>query len=595
MTPDQVKRRLVVILSADVVGYSRLMGEDESGTLSRLKAIRKELVDPKIAEYRGRIVKTTGDGILIEFKSVADAVLHGVEIQRAMILRNAGLSPDNRIEFRIGINLGEIIVEGRDIYGDGVNVAARLQAIAEPGGICVSGRVHDEIAGKIDLGFEDLGAQALKNITRAVRVFQVKLDDGKARGAAPVEKASAAEAEGGTLALPDKPSIAVLPLANMSGDAEQDYFADGITEDIITALSRIRWLFVIARNSTFVYKGRAVDVKQVARDLGVRYVLEGSVRKIGTRVRISAQLIDVASGAHHWAERYDRELTDIFALQDEITQNVAAAIEPKLLAAEGIRSQSRSPKDLDSWDLLMRANSLFLRLNKADTEAAIAILEEAVKRYPHYAPTHSMLAFALLVSGHMGWILLEPQLQRAGDLANRAAELDDSDPWAHLALGYLAFAMRRTDEASHEFHRALDLNPNFAAASGYLGLALAFDGRTAEALTHLQQAMRISPQDPQNAIFNNGLCAAHYLAGRYADAVSFGRKAVQQRPGYGPSYRIFIASLAQAGQIDEAGAMLARLKVLQPNLSLEWVKQNAPYTAASMAHFIEGLRKAGLE
>ena len=299
----------------------------------------------------------------------------------------------------------------------------------------------------------------------------------------------------------------------MSGDPEQEYFADGISEDIITGLSKLRWFFVIARNSSFTYKGKAVDVKRVARELGVRYVLEGSVRKGGNRVRITAQLIDAATNNHIWADRYDGDLTDIFALQDEITAKVVAAIEPKLLEAEGIRSQNRSPDDLGAWDMLIQANSLFWRLTKAESQAAVAILRQVVERYPTYAPAHSMLAFMLLVSRQVGWIVMEPQVKEPAALAARAAELDDSDPWAHLALGYVAFTRRRTDEAVEEFQRALDLNPNFAAAHGYLGFALALDGRSDQAIDHIEQAIRMSPHDPQNAIFNVALAAAHYLAG----------------------------------------------------------------------------------
>jgi TolB-like protein len=393
----------------------------------------------------------------------------------------------------------------------------------------------------------------------------------------------------------DRPTIAVLPFVNMSGDPEQEYFADGISEDIITGLSKLRWFFVIARNSSFTYKGKAVDVKRVARELGVRYVLEGSVRKGGNRVRITAQLIDASTGNHLWADRYDGDLTDVFALQDEITKKVVAAIEPKLLEAEGIRSQSRSPEDLDAWDMVMRANSLFWRFTPAEVEAAIGILKRAVERFPDYAPAYSMLAFILLVSGYVGCDFTEQQVKLAAPFAARAAELDDSDPWAHLALGFLAFLMRRTDEAAEEFQRALDLNPNFAAAHGYLGWALAFDGRADQAIAHLELAIRMSPHDPQNAIFNTGIAVVHYLSGRFAEAVGFGRKALQQRSGFTACNRICIASLAQAGQIDEARAVLARLKEMHPELSIAWIEKHVPYTPGPMVKFIEGMRKAGLE
>jgi len=406
---------------------------------------------------------------------------------------------------------------------------------------------------------------------------------------------TAAEQSRSVLSLPDRPSIAVLPFTNMGSDTEQDYFADGISEDIITALSKLRWFFVIARNSSFTYKGRAVDIRQVGHELGVRYVLEGSVRKGGGRVRISVQLIDAETGKHLWADRYDRDLTDIFALQDEITKKVVAAIEPKLLEAEGTRLQHRLPRDFGAWDMLIRANSLFWRLTKDESQAAIAVLRQLVERYPLYAAAHSMLAFFLLVSRQGGWHMMEPQVTQAATLAARAVELDDSDPWAHLALGFVAFTRRRTDEAVEEFQRALDLNPNFAAAHGFLGCTLAFDARSDQAIDHTEQAIRMSPHDPQNALLNAALAAAHYQAGRYADAVGFGRRAIQQRFELTNGHRIYVASLAQAGRIDEARAALARLQELHPENSIAWIERNVPYTPGPMAKFLEGFRKAGLQ
>ena len=394
--------------------------------------------------------------------------------------------------------------------------------------------------------------------------------------------------------LPDKPSIAVLPFTNMSGDPEQEYFSDGITEDIISALSRLHWLFVIARNSTFVYKGHAVDVKQVGSELGVRYVLEGSVRKSGQRVRIASQLLDAITGNHIWAERYDRELSDIFALQDEITTSVTAAIEPKLLAAEGIRTETRSIDDLSAWDLVARALSHFWKLTAAESQTAIALLRQAVERHPKYAPAHSMLAFALLVAAYMGWIPGEADRKFVEQLAYRAVELDEDDPWAYMALGMIAWTDRQTDEAVRRFKTAISLNPNFAAAYGYIGLALVFDGRSDEALRYFEQVMRMSPRDPSTHFFA-GISVAHYMAGRYADAVKWGRQALQQRPGILSGHRILCASLAQAGQIEEAKAVLKSLRQMQPDLSIAWVKQWVPYTAGPMEHFLKGLRKAGLE
>jgi TolB-like protein/Flp pilus assembly protein TadD len=394
--------------------------------------------------------------------------------------------------------------------------------------------------------------------------------------------------------LPDKPSIAVIPFANMSGDPEQEYFSDGITEDIITALSRLRWFFVIARNSVFAYKGKRTDVRQVGRDLGVRYVLEGSVRRSGNRVRITSQLSDAITGNHIWSERYDRELTDIFALQDEITGSVSAAIEPKLLAAEAIRSEKRSASDLDAWDLVMRALSHYWRMTTADSKIAIDMLRDAVERYPNYGPAQSMLAFALLVSSHVGWIPEGHHYAYAAGLAQRAAELDDEDPWAHLALGYLAFAARRTEAAVREYERAVDLNPNFATTHGYLGWALVFDGQSDAAIAHFERALRMSPHDPLKAFFYSGTGVAHYYAGRYGEAIDWAQKAILQRSGFTAAHRILCASFAQAGRHAEAKAALAKLRELQPNVSIEWIKHYVPYTARAMPHFLEGMRKAGL-
>ncbi len=425
-------------------------------------------------------------------------------------------------------------------------------------------------------------------------------ENGRASGDHPVRptstRDSALELLLGRVAprLPDKPSIAILPFVNMSSDPEQEYFSDGITEDIITALSRLRWFFVIARNSTFAYKGAGADVRQVGHDLGVRYILEGSVRRSGQRVRITAQLLDAAAGKHLWAERYDRELVDIFALQDEITASVAAAIEPKLLAAESTRAERRSVDDLDAWDLVARAVTRFWNLSAADSETAIAILEEAVKRHPNYPPPHSLLAFALLVAGHMGWRRSGTDRDFAERLALRAVELDESDPWAYMALGYLAFAARRTDEAVSRFFTAIDLNPNFAAAYGYAGWAQAHDGRSDEAIKNLRQAIRMSPRDPFNVFYMAGFAAAHYVSGRYAEAAEWARQALHARPGHLGARRKLCASLAQAGLADEANSEMARLRELQPDLSAAWIEQSVPYTSGPMIQFLEGMRKAGL-
>ncbi|MBI2748512.1 MAG: adenylate/guanylate cyclase domain-containing protein [Burkholderiales bacterium] len=562
------------------------MSGDERATVAALDSARG-VFRTQIEVHQGRVIDMAGDSVLAVFDTATGAVAAALAVQESLVATAAAVPEDRQMRFRIGVHLGDVMEKADGtVYGDGVNIAARLQGLAEPGGITVSDAVQGAVQGRVNATFADQGEQEVKNILQTVHAYRLVTAQHEALTSA-LDRSRKPSSE--------KPSIAVLPFANMSGDPEQEYFADGISEDIITGLSKLRWFFVIARNSSFAYKGKADDVKRVARELGVRYVLEGSVRKGGNRVRITAQLIDASTGSHLWADRYDGDLTDIFALQDEITMKVVAAIEPKLLEAEGIRSQSRSPEDLGAWDMVISANSLFWRLTKAEGDAAIAILQRAVERYPNYAPAHSMLAFDLLISGYVGWSFAEPQVRQAATLAARAAELDNSDPWAHLALGYVAYTMRRTDEAVEEFQRALELNPNFAAAHGYLGLALALDGRSDQAILHVEQAIRMSPHDPQNAIFNVGLAVAHYLAGRYSEAIGFGRRALQQRDGMTGGHRIYCASLAQAGQIDEARAALKRLKELQPDISIAWCEKYVPYTPGPMPRFLEGMRKAGLQ
>jgi TolB-like protein/cytochrome c-type biogenesis protein CcmH/NrfG len=411
--------------------------------------------------------------------------------------------------------------------------------------------------------------------------------------------AAAPAAMGGTaaaLALPDRPSIAVLPFDNMSEEADREYFADGISEDLITGLARIHWLFVIARNSSFVYKDRAVDVKQVSRELGVRYVLEGSVRRMGKRIRISAQLIDAITGGHHWAERYDRELGDIFAVQDEITRNVVAAIEPRLLAAEGVRALSRSPDDLGAWEHVARAQTHVWRLTRADYEAAIEGLTKAVEAHPDYAPARSRLAFRLLFAAHMGWVDREAGLRKGREHAVRAVALDDCDSWGQTALGYLAMMERRTEASIAAFRRAVDLNPNSATAHGDLSRGLAFAGHDREAIEHAEHAIRLSPMDPDMALFLGGIAVAHYGAGRYAQAVRVSEQISRLRPGFQGAQRLHCASLAQSGRIDEARAYLEIVKREQPQLTLEWIRGSVPYqTEALMQRFLQGMRKAGLQ
>ncbi|MEH2607914.1 winged helix-turn-helix domain-containing tetratricopeptide repeat protein [Bradyrhizobium sp. AZCC 1693] len=442
---------------------------------------------------------------------------------------------------------------------------------------------------------QDDGQAIIETVSKRGYLFALPVVDGDDERSLIAIAATTDADEHRALPLPDRPSIAVLPFDNMSGDPDQDYFADGISEDLITGLSRIRWLFVIARNSTFVYKGRAVDVRQVAGKLGVRYVLEGSVRRAGRRLRVSAQLIDAVTGGHHWAEQYDRELGDIFAIQDEITSSVVASIQPRLLAAEGVRAFSRSSDDLGAWELVARAQTHVWRLNRSDHEAAIEALHRAVDAYPDYAPARSLLGFCLVFSAHNGWIDRDQGLLAARPHIVRAIALDDCDPWAQIALGYWSMMERRTEESIAAFRRAVSLNPSFAAAHCYLSHGLAFSGRCDEAIAHGNEAIRLSPLDPDTAMFLGGITVAHYLAGRYADAFRTSEELLRLRPGFHGAQRLRCASLAQMGRVEEARHSLAAVRLEQPQLSIDWIKSSVPYqTPELMEYFLTGMRKAGL-
>ena len=582
MAPERVERKLAAILAADVAGYSRLMGADEEGTLARLRAHRRELIDPKISEHRGRVVKTAGDGILIKFASVVDALRCGVEVQLGMAERNAEVPDQQRIEFRVGINLGDVLVEDDDLLGDGVNIAARLEGLAEPGGICISESSYQQVRDKLDIRFEDMGEQHLKNIARPVRVYRVPLGGTPAKERPP-------------LALPDKPSIAVLPFQNMSGDPEQEYFADGITEDITTALSRLRWFFVIARNSSFAYKGKVVDVRLIARELGVRYVLEGSVRKSGDRLRITAQLIDAMTGNHIWAQRYDREVADVFALQDEITSNVVATIEPQLYAAEDFRAKHKRPESLNAWDCVARALSLIMKMTKHDNAAAQELLKKAIAIDPSYAQAYSLLAFSLSLDNSWGWQPSESVLAPAWDVAQKAVRLDVDDPWAHLALGHLHRQRRELRDAVAEFQNALALNPNFAFAHTHLGLALCFLGRSEEALVELDTAERLSPRDFQAGLNDIARAVACFIDGRYRDGIAFARKAIRRNPDTVGAHHLVVVNSALAGEVAEARAALQTLRRFEPDLSLETLDMAVYARDEDRRRYFEAFRLAGLE
>jgi adenylate cyclase len=588
MASDSVKRRLAAILAADIAGYSRLMGADEEGTLARLKAYRSELIDPKNKQHHGRIVKTTGDGILIEFPSVVDAVRCAVEVQQGMIEYNVQVPKDQRIEFRVGINLGDVIVEGRDLYGDGVNIAARLEALAEPGGICISATVLNHARDKVPFEVEDAGEQTLKNIARPVHVYRIILD--------PRQPKAASQSSASNLALPDRPSIAVLPFQNMSGDPEQEYFTDGVVEEIITGLSHMRWLFVIARNSSFTYKGRAVDVKQVGRELGVRYVLEGSVRRSGNRVRVTAQLIDAANGHHLWADRYDRELADVFVVQDEIARNITGAIAPGIISAEMQHAQRKGPSQLDAWDHIMRAHWHIRRFTEDDMAQARRLLAQAIALDPVNSMALSDLAFACHFEAVFGWgDRPAASHARLGEAARKAVAIDDSDAAAHTALAIYDLFSGRHEEARRRLLRALDLDPNSVFARGYLGASYAFGGDYDAALPHLDEAIRLSPRDPLLIIWY--LCKgwAALLTQRYEEAVEFASRAAEANPEFPDIYAVLAAANGQLGRVDAARAALDQLSRRMPALTTNDERLNRPFRRAEHREwFLEGLRKAGM-
>ena len=552
-------RRLAAILAADVAGYSRLIGADEGGTLTRLKAIRTELIDPTIAAHHGRLVKTTGDGLLVEFSSVVDALRCATEVQAGMADRNATTPVDKRIKFRIGINVGDVVVEDSDIFGDGVNVAARLETLAEPGGICVSARVQEDSAGKLDLAFEDMGEQALKNIARPVRAYRVAM-----------ERRAEALKEPARLPLPDKPSIAVLPFANITGDPAQEYFADGMVDEIITALSRIRWLFVIAQNSSFSYKGQSLDVKQVGRELGVRYVLEGSVRKAGGRVRITAQLIDTTTGAHLWADRFDGSLEDVFELQDQVAISVAGVIEPTLQAAETARSANRPTTDLTAYDLYLRGHALFWS-SARNVREALRLLEEAIERDPRYGPA---LAWAAVCYHRLR--LLGSLDDREGDrlkgtaFARRALEVAGDDP---VIIANAAFALGFFGEDIGAMialvDRSLALNSSYARGWHLSGNLRVYAGQLEIALEHLETAIRLSPRARVGTSL--GLIGlTHFFCRRFDQGLPKLLIASQEDPSHPQTLRYLAACYAQSGRLAEARDVVEQLlsltQVVVPDL-----------------------------
>ncbi|QOZ28738.1 adenylate/guanylate cyclase domain-containing protein [Bradyrhizobium sp. CCBAU 51753] len=579
------ERRLAAVLAADMVGYSRLMEADETGTLARLKTHRIELIDPAIAKNRGRIIKTTGDGLLVEFHSVVDAVLCAAEVQRRMAKRNVDVAPARWMQFRIGINLGDVIVDGNDIFGDGVNVASRLETLAEPGGICVSGAVRDQLGDRLeDLSFEDLGDQTVKNIARPIRVFRIHLGpDARSTPAHPKDTA--------TPAIARKPSIAVLPLVNMSGDPEQEFFADGLTEDIITELSRFRDLLVISRNSTFVYKGKAVKVQEVAKEFAVDYVLEGSVRKSGERIRVTVQLIDAEADRHVWAERYDRELADIFAIQDEMTRAIVATLPGRVEAAAHDRVKRKPTDNMAAYECVLAAKVLHHRSVREDNAEAQRLLERAITLDPNYAHAHAWRACVLGQSWVYSWCA-----DRDATFAQVAAELeialklDDNDSDVHRILAAVNLNRDDHDRAAYHQERALALNPNYDLVVVQQGELLTWLGRPEEGIDWIKRAMRLNPFHPER--FWSHLGRACYCAEKYAEAAeAFSRIT---RPDH-THHAFLAATLAQMGNAVAAAAHAAEVRKREPTFSIAAHLATQHYKRdLDRARYEAGLLKAGL-
>ena len=583
-----MERRLSAILSADVVGFSRLMGLDEVGTLTSLKAHRRELIDCKIAEHHGRIVKVTGDGMLVEFPSVVNAVACSADIQRAMPGRNEDVPQDRRIEFRVGINLGDVIVDGDDIFGDGVNVAARLEGIAPPGGIAISASVRDHVGERLGLAFEDMGERELKNIDHPIRVFRVLLDDTQMAPDKPSLDA---------LALPSRPSIAVLPFTNMSGDPDQGYFADGLVEDLITSLSKVAGLFVIAKNSTFAYKGKTVDMRQIAKELGVRYVLKGSVRKDANRLRISGQLVEVPSATHVWADKFEGAVEDIFDLQDRLTESIVGAIEPSLRRAEIDRARRKRPGSLNAYDLYLRAMPHVHANTPADTDEALRLLNEALRLDPNYATAHGYAAWGHEQRFFRGGFHPEDRAA-ALEHANMALSIGANDAQA-LSIGAFVHAMitRDYEGAIGVLDRALKLDSNSALAFGFSALANAHSERYEKAIEHAMKALRLSPFDPLNYHPYCALAIAYLFTDRFAEAARFSTLAIQANPNFSVSHAYLVASQVNLGNLAAARAAAQQLLEIAPGFTVSGFER-APLCLAIGPSLTKALgaalRKSGL-
>jgi len=589
LASERVERRLVAVLAADVAGYSRLMGADEEGTLARLKAVRKTVVDPTITAHRGRIVKTTGDGMLVEFASAVDAARCAAEVQRGMADQNARVPRDTQIELRIGIHVGDIIIDDADIFGDGVNIAARLEGIAEPGGVCVSDDAQRQIRGKIDIAFEEMGSQTLKNIAEPMRAWRMRLD-GSVPPIAPAKLPSEANQP---LALPDKPSIAVLPFQNMSGDPEQEHFCDGLVEDIITTLSKLARLRVIARNSSFVYKGRSVDIREAAKQLGVRYVLEGSVRKSGNRVRITAQLIDAADGTHLWAERYDRAMDDIFAIQDEITLTLATEMQVKLTEGEQARLHYTTTSNVEAWTYWVVGMSHFRKaVTKEHNSQARHYWEKALALDPASASLNAKLSFLHSLDARFGWWDdRQTAMDKARSYADRALEIDPGNADAYTASSVTLLGQRRYDEAVAAAKKAVKLAPGAADAAELASHVLAASGYPEDAVVLGEKAMSLSPSYP--AMLLGTLGNAYRLSGRTEQAIAAFQAYHARNPGFGLTDLVIIYQ--QTGQPEKARRTAEQLLAARPNFTIsEWFKTQFRRDAAQVEADKAALRDAGL-
>jgi adenylate cyclase len=590
LTGEGVERRLAAVLAADVAGYSRLMGANEEGTLARLKAVRKVLVDPTIAAHRGRIVKTTGDGLLVEFASAVDAVRSAVEVQRGMAEQNVTVQQDQMIQFRIGIHVGDIILDDNDIFGDGVNIAARLEGIAEPGGVCMSDDAYRLVRGKVEIVCNDLGPQALKNIAEPMRAWHVKLGT----QGAPTESPATSSNQTPALALPDKPSIAVLPFQNMSGDAEQEYFADGIVEDIVTALSRFRSLFVIARNSSFTYKGKASDIKKIGVELGVRYILEGSVRKSGDKVRITGQLIDSVTGAHLWADRYDGKLEDVFELQDQVTSSVVGQLVTHVELAEAERAKRKPTSNLDAYDCYLRGRASIWRWSKSSTEEAQTYFSRAIALDGDFAIAYAFAGQMFTLRKQNRWMVdVEKESAEAVHLARRAIELGAIDDLALCMGGFvLGFVGGELDLAAECIGRGLSMNPNLALGWNFSSWVRMYLGEHQTAIEHGHRAERLSPRDPNILQVKTAIGFAQFLDGQYSEAGRLAERLVSEYPSFAPAWRLMAVSYAMKDELSLAERAAKKSLEIDP-LQRASLQSMPLRRAEDRRRWEEGLLRAG--